>query len=210
MYTRVVTMERGPKKIKLVGCVHIAPQEYFDKIQHELNEGLVLFESTSSKNAEKSELENLKNIYKTFGEITGMQFQKDALDYSNPEWINSDLSIEILEMSNEKFKIMNGEKMSRAIEHLESLDYETREKFAKIFKKFLNIMPIMKYIVPMKLGPSIIGLRNDKVIIDTFEQMVDHDFITIAYGEGHLNDFIKKFKKFKFKVTETRRVMVNG
>jgi len=201
-------MERGNKKIKLVGCVHIAPQSYFDKLQHELEEGLVLFESTSSKNGENEQLSNLKTVYGIFSEITGLMFQKDALDYSNPEWVNSDLSIEILESSNEKFKVMSTEKVSDAVEMLENLGEEGKERIASVFKWFLKLIPIMRGIVPSRLGPTIIGLRNDKVIIDTFEQMIDHDFITIAYGEGHIKDFIKKFKKFKFKVTEVRKIMV--
>jgi hypothetical protein len=91
---------------------------------------------------------------------------------------------------------------------MESMDVRDIEKFSFIFKTAMKLIPIVKFFKLGKSSHSLIGLRNDKVIIDTFEQMVDHNFITIAYGEAHLGDFIKKFKKFGFEVTEKHKVCV--
>ncbi len=84
--------------IRLVGVTHLGSAEYYRALQNLLDaQPLVLFEGVGA--ADKQFIANRNNQYAlqpALARALGLRFQLDAINYSSPHFINSDLSVEEL------------------------------------------------------------------------------------------------------------------
>jgi hypothetical protein len=84
--------------IRLVGVTHLGSTDYYQALQHRLDaQPLVLFEGVGATN--KQFIATRNNQYAlqpALARALGLRFQLDAINYSSPHFINSDLSVEEL------------------------------------------------------------------------------------------------------------------
>jgi hypothetical protein len=101
----------GKPDVWLVGAVHVAEARYYQEIQEILDaREVVLYEGVKpSKDAPKltpeevkAQQEKEKGLYTTFSEVLGLDFQQAHINYTNPAWINSDLTWEEMDALNKK------------------------------------------------------------------------------------------------------------
>src|SRR6266481_7250373 len=113
--SRKFVSRRGKRPfIWLTGVSHIGEPKYFAALQHHLDaQTLVLFEGINDSRAARSSSnsetnleaepvqsggsrEKLSSLQVSMAETLGLAFQLEAIDYSRPNFLNSDLSVQQL------------------------------------------------------------------------------------------------------------------
>lgn|GEM_PF-1765333 len=97
----------GKPDVWLVGAAHIGQKDYYSQIQNLLNaQDTVLFEGVSPKGTDgkpaKVDPKGQPMVYQVVAKFIGLDYQLADIDYSKPNWINSDLTIDELEVINRK------------------------------------------------------------------------------------------------------------
>lgn len=91
----VYTSPTSNVEIVLYGVVHIAEEEYFDQVQQHLDGyDVVLFEGVSPTEGIEPD-DTMKAIGKlqgVMGELLGLQFQKDGIDYTRTNLVHADMT----------------------------------------------------------------------------------------------------------------------
>ncbi len=84
--------------IRLVGVTHLGTTDYYQALQQRLDaQPLVLFEGVGAADKQfVSKRDNQYALQPALARALGLRFQLDAIDYSSPQFINSDLSVEEL------------------------------------------------------------------------------------------------------------------
>jgi plasmid stabilization system protein ParE len=80
-------------RIRLVGAIHIGDLEYYRTLQKELLDpaDVVLFEGVKYEGGE--EPPDLGGLYSSIGEILGLGFQKDGIDYHAKNFVHCDVTV---------------------------------------------------------------------------------------------------------------------
>ncbi|MBM3846347.1 MAG: hypothetical protein FJ405_08680, partial [Verrucomicrobia bacterium] len=110
------SQDRRKPALWLVGAVHVADPEYYDRLQELLDRmTLVLFEGVRSRDAGAArEVENRSeasagSLQASLAEALGISFQLDKIDYSRAHFRNSDLSVaELTEWLSQESREMGG------------------------------------------------------------------------------------------------------
>ncbi len=92
---------RHPSKdveIVLYGVVHIADADYYARVQRDLDSyDVVLYEGVApGKEAPTAEDKSLGELQKVMGEMLGLTFQKDGIDYTRPNLVHADMNMDQL------------------------------------------------------------------------------------------------------------------
>ncbi len=91
----VYTSPTSGVEIVLYGVVHIAEEEYFDQVQRHLDSyDVVLFEGVSPTEGIEPD-DTMKAIGKlqgVMGELLGLQFQKDGINYTRSNLVHADMT----------------------------------------------------------------------------------------------------------------------
>jgi hypothetical protein len=210
MQTRAVKLVpqngSGPE-IWLVGVAHIGRPEYYKSIQTLLDaQSLVLFEGVKPKGSQPSTPASFankdKSMYHAFADAVGLDFQLFDIDYSKPNFQNSDLSWdEVNDLAAKQGKEAQG-KVSM-IEKLISPDSPIKPLLAMI-KEDPGSQEAMRVVLVEALakpgmmmsflgeGTSnvIVKKRNEKVLQDLKGEMT-RPSIAIFYGAAHMPDMEK-------------------
>ena len=92
----------GRPDVWLVGAAHIGQKDYYSQIQSLLNQqDVVLFEGVMPKGTNgrpaKVDPKAQPMVYQVVAKFIGLEYQLADIDYSKPNWINSDLTIDQLD-----------------------------------------------------------------------------------------------------------------
>jgi hypothetical protein len=87
--------------IVLYGVVHIADAEFYAKVQRDLDSyTTVLFEGVGPGREAPTEADkSLSDIQKTMGEMLGLTFQKDGIDYTHQNLVHADMNMDELKQA---------------------------------------------------------------------------------------------------------------
>lgn len=218
--------ENGGKTLVLQGMRHVAPKDFFNKIQAQINEGerngaLVLFEGVKGPFEEEKmtedeikifeTLKTIVGLYPVLASIVGEELQKSLLVYPDKA-INVDVSMdELIKRLNDNNFLSN--------EIVEALEDVTGEKIlAKInplvrfaIKKVMQNAQLEDLVtehieeVDMSLFPTINQWRSEKAIEMFFEivkKESDRNEFIMIYGNGHLKEMKNLLVKYRWNIIE--------
>ncbi len=98
LQTGIVRYARGGRIVDLVGAVHLADPEYFDKLNTQLKQyDVVLYEMVGGAFAERDqregapEIAQVKMLQGLVNRILGMEYQTEGIDYGQPNFVHADI-----------------------------------------------------------------------------------------------------------------------
>lgn len=208
--------------VVLVGAVHVGDKEYYKKVQAELDTyDAVLYEGVKQGTKVNPETKVLNTIQHLMGDVLGLQFQKDGIDYTRKNLIHADITIDELD---EK---LDGESIVPFGQYIKSehFDYlkpildtvgpvlkqcipeEVRNRLKAQLARSLSQADVSKQLSP-QMFKAIVEDRN-KIVIDTLQKTVkdspEKKNIAVFYGCAHNLDlqrrliklgYIEKFKRW--------------
>ena len=226
---------KGPG-IWLTGVSHIGESNYFARLQEHLEaQTLVLFEGISDRSVGPADTSHgpnsagsgdtaperkgkLSSLQLSMADSLGLAFQLEAIDYTRPNFRNSDLSVQQLrELVAETgagasfeslLNIMEGGSWLDAILQMVLRFLGTNPKFQGLSK-----LALMETIGQIRGDPSelrglppqlkqllevLIARRNAKVIADLKEQIQRvgrRSSIAVFYGTGHMPDMEQRLRR---------------
>ncbi|MDX9912127.1 MAG: hypothetical protein RBS39_09875 [Phycisphaerales bacterium] len=229
----------GGPRVALVGAVHVGQREYYQALQDDMSAyDVVLFEGVGGgpnanrlrsaregENAEAGDAANEdatqhdahdrpagdapKGVQARLAEALGLVFQLDGIDYTRPNWRNSDMTIDEVRAElaespagaaagEQIFGALSGQGMSARITNLilrfvEKSD--TARQAARVFMiDVLEMSDEMLLSMPGGMGDLMRVLivdRNEKVLTDLraiAENEPEVKSVAVFYGAGHLMD----------------------
>jgi len=226
---------KGPA-IWLTGVSHIGESNYFARLQKHLEaQTLVLFEGISDRSVGPADTSHgpnsagsgdsaperkgkLSSLQLSMADSLGLAFQLEAIDYTRPNFRNSDLSVQQLrELVAETgagasfeslLNLMEGGSWLDAILQMVLRFLGTNPKFQGLSK-----LALMETIGQIRGDPSelrglppqlkqllevLIARRNAKVIADLKEQIQRvgrRSSIAVFYGTGHMPDMEQRLRR---------------
>lgn len=92
------THPTSKQQIVLYGVVHIAEAEYYARVQQDLDSyTTVLFEGVAPGKEQPTEADqSLGEMQKAMGEMLGLSFQKDGIDYTRKNLVHADMTMDQL------------------------------------------------------------------------------------------------------------------
>jgi hypothetical protein len=212
--------------VVLYGVVHIAEADYYARVQQDLDSyTTVLYEGVAPGSQEPTEADkSLGDLQKVMGEMLGLTFQKDGIDYTRSNLVHADMNMDEL-----KERLGGGTINPMG----QMLSEEQLKSMAPIFKLFAGFGKMMMKSNPElrdrtkaqfaqqmagadmgKLGGQmgermarvILIDRNEvamKVLGQQLEQQ-DDGSIAIFYGAAHMPDLEQRLEAQGFTLTEKR------
>jgi ATP/ADP translocase len=196
--TNIKKYTRDNKIITLVGMCHIGTEAYYKETQREITEtcsDVVLCEGLSGMEF------NLTSMYRAIAKAIGLVMQKDFL-FPRDNFITSDVDYSLL-------KSVNGSEL-KAMKKLEETESEMFELIKIISEsKFLKALVLMvlkfgdiiKAISDKSDDFAVLQFRNNNVIQEAFQQLIENDSVSIVYGQGHMNGIESFLREAGFKCT---------
>lgn len=209
-------------KVTLYGVVHIADPAYYARVQEDLNRfDTVLYEGVKNGTRVNPETKILNAIQTGMGRILGLVFQKEGIDYSQPNLVHADIDADQLQesMGDQPLTPFGG------------LSEETQAQVAPILEvagqfvtQLLNANPQLQDSLKMTVGSQIAGadmeaqmspdmykaivIDRNQIVMDVLAaQLRDHPekkSIAIFYGAGHMEDFVTRFEALGYQQTSQR------
>lgn len=209
--------------VTLYGVVHVADAEYYKRVQQDLDKyDAVLYEGIKTDQKPNPETKGLNAIQKLLGNILGLQFQKDGIDYKRPNLVHADITFEELNKSmdgqsitpfgqylnDDNLKIFTSftELAGDLIKSIMDAQPELRSSLKAQFAQQLNSADVTKILNP-KMYQSIVVERN-QIVINVLEKQLkecpDKKTYAIFYGAAHMPDFNSRLEKLGYKKTTHR------
>lgn len=213
-------------KVTLYGAVHIGDPEYYAQVQKDLDGyDVVLYEGVKTGSQVNAETKILNVIQKGFGNVLGLSFQKDGIDYTRPNLRHADIDIEQLQES------MQGEQLTP----FGGMSGETTDKLLPLLEmagdfigKFLASNPQFQAQLKTQLAQGLanadmqaslnpqmyqaIVIDRNKIVIDVLQKQMQEEpakaNIGIFYGAGHNEDLTKRLTDLGF--TQSNQRWVTG
>lgn len=224
------TRDGSDVQIVLYGVVHIGEAAYYERVQQDLDSyDVVLWEGVKPEDPSKVDesAANLGKLQQTMGELLGLTFQKDGIDYTRKNLVHAD-------MTWEQFQAALGDGKEGGLSPFGNfIDAETLEKMApmiemaaRIGKAFMEGNPEMrdnfKLQMARQLGGDIdLGAQlgekvaqvileeRNKVAMKVLETELDKrqsGSIAIFYGAAHMPDFEARLAAMGYHRTDKRWV----
>lgn len=221
---------RGNQRAILQGMIHVAPEQFYKKIQEDLNLAakngdLIFFEGvtkgslkepfrTPNERKIKSFLLSLFSLYPVFAKSFGWAQQKEKITYPKKA-INADLNIDTvvsrLHRNGFTCNILHFLMCVASLEELASVtSLQSVAKNVVIKKKdFLKtsmVGDLFKWFFFRKAFPVILDDRNLVAVdkIHRYAETPKHKRnIFVHYGEAHMKGLVKLFQQRGWKVIET-------
>lgn len=211
-------------KVTLYGAVHIGDPEYYAHVQKDLDGyDVVLYEGVKTGSQVNAETKILNVIQKGFGNVLGLSFQKDGIDYTRPNLRHADIDIEQLQES------MQGEQLTP----FGGMSGETTDKLLPLLDlagdfigKFLASNPQFQAQLKTQLAQGLanadmraslnpqmyqaIVIDRNKIVIDVLQKQMQEEpaktNIGIFYGAGHNEDLTERLQTLGFTRSNQRWV----
>lgn len=213
-------------EIVLYGVVHIADAEYYARVQRDLDSyDVVLYEGVApGSEAPTEEDKSLGELQMAMGEMLGLTFQKDGIDYTRPNLVHADMNMDQLKEAmgggsiNPMGQFMDAEQMKRMAPMM---------KMAASFGKMLMEQnPEMRNNLKMQMGgqlgnadsdqlaqglgqdaAKVILIDRNKVVMDVLARQMEttkSGTIAIFYGAAHMPDFVERLGQLGFTIQSKR------
>jgi len=209
--------------ITLYGVVHVADESYYKKVQADLDKfDVVLYEGVKSGTQPNSETKILNTFQHLMGDVLDLKFQKDCIDYTRPNLVHADISIDKLQES------LNGESITPMGQYLKGDQFDTFKPFIEmagnLVKELLKQNPqlqnelknnlgnqLSKADISEQLSPQLkkaIVLDRNQIVIETFQKQLkltpEKKTYCVFYGAAHMPDLESRLKEMGFKEKSKR------
>ncbi|MEZ6185981.1 MAG: hypothetical protein R3F62_13350 [Planctomycetota bacterium] len=215
-------------EIVLYGVVHIADKTYFDRVQVDLDGyTTVLFEGVAPGKKQVEPDESLKSIGEmqgAMGEMLGLTFQKDGIDYKQGgNMVHADMNTDQLmeALGGQSMNPLGGimdEGQMKAMAPMMKMFMQLGKQLTKNNPKMQNMLKMQfarqlgggggaqAQMMEGKFGKVILQDRNAVVmnVLDTQLQKQKKGTIAIFYGAAHMPDFIERLGKLGWGQTSKR------
>ncbi len=232
LQTAYATYESPDSKVKitLYGVVHIADQAYYERVQKDLDgHDTVLFEAVTPEDPSKvpEEAASIGKLQKTMGELLGLTFQKDGIDYTRKNLVHAD-------MTWEQFQAALGGNAGGLSPLGNFIDADTLEQLApflemaaKIGKFFLDGNPEMRDGMKLQMARQLSGqmdqmeemmgadmmrvilVERNKVALEVLAKQLEKQedgSIAVFYGAAHMPDMQERLEKLGWKQVDKKWV----
>ena len=210
-------------KVILYSVVHVADQSYYDKVQKDLaNCDTVLYEGIKQGTEPNEGTKGLNSIQKLMGDVLGLTFQKDGIDYNQKNFVHADVDMDTLKKS------MKGESINPFDRFISPEMLQQLGPFLSLASEFLKLymesQPGLQDSLKVQMGQQLsqtdvsaqLSPQMKKAILDDRNEIVENILverlqthpqdkrIIIFYGAAHNNDFNKRLKRLGFVETSKR------
>jgi hypothetical protein len=210
-------------KVTLYGVVHIADMSYYQQVQKDLAKfDTVLYEGIKPDEKPNQSTVLLNTMQKLFGDVLGLTFQKDGINYVQENYVHADISISELreKMNGQPLTPLDGAISPETLERVKPLlDVGT-----KLVKILMDNKPELRNSIKMQFGSQLgnsdiskqlkpemhkaIVLDRNQIVMDVLDRELEEKptkkSIVIFYGAGHNADFVKRFKERGYTQTSKR------
>jgi hypothetical protein len=209
--------------IILYGVVHVADQAYYSQVQKDLaTYDSVLYEGVKQGATPNKETKGLNSIQKLMGDVLGLTFQKDGINYVDQEnFVHADIDIDTLQ------KKMKGESLNPLEKYVRPETLRNLgpllEMASGLIKVYMDSNPDLRANLQMQMAQNLtqtdieaalppqmrqaIIIDRNQIVMDVLaEQLKDptKKKIAIFYGAGHMPDLLTRLEAEGFKKTTTR------
>lgn len=197
-------------EVILYGVVHIADADYYARVQQDLNSySVVLFEGVApGKEGPTEEDKGLGELQGAMGEMLGLTFQKDGIDYTQKNLVHADMNMDQLKEAmgggsiNPLGQLMGADQMKNMAPFMKML--------ATMGKAFMENNPAMRDQMKMQMAQQLsradmgalqqglgekaaeaILYKRNAVVLEKLEQQLQttkSGTVAIFYGAAHMPD----------------------
>lgn len=221
LQTAVAHFSHPDKEVEIVlyGVVHIADKAYYDAVQRDLDSyDVVLYEGVApGKTAPTEADKGLGEMQKAMGELLGLTFQKDGINYTRKNLVHADMNMDQLKEAmggntiNPMGQMVSPEQLKQMGPMLKSL--------AQLGKASPGMQRMFKTMMAKQLGNAnlnnalgakatqVILIERNKVVMKVLEKQLKKTTkgrIAIFYGAAHNPDFEQRFAKMGWSRTSKR------
>lgn len=209
LQTAVAHFRHPDKDVEVVlyGVVHIADADYYARVQRDLDSyDVVLYEGVAPGKTKPTEADkSLGEMQKVMGEMLGLTFQKDGIDYTRPNLVHADMDMDRLK------ELMGGKTINPLGQVMSGDQMKTMLPMLKMMGKFGAMLmknnPAMQDSLKLKMASQMgnadmsgalgeqatqaILYERNKVVIDKLREQLEvttHGRIAIFYGAAHNPD----------------------
>lgn len=212
--------------VVLYGVVHIAEAEYYARVQQDLDSyTTVLYEGVAPGKDEPTEADkSLGDLQKAMGEMLGLTFQKDGINYTRQNLVHADMTMDQLK---EK---MGGGSINPMGQFMDEKQLKTMAPFLRMAagfgKMLMQAQPEMRDRLKRQMAQQLAGadmqqlggqmgekmaqvilIDRNVVCMEVLERQLQtqHDgSIAIFYGAAHMPDLEARLEAQGFTLTEKR------
>lgn len=209
-------------EIVLYGVVHVAEAEFFAQVQRELDSyTTVLFEGVAPGKEEPTVADrSLGDMQVALGELLGLTFQKDGIDYTHPNLVHADMTMDQVK------EALGGRSVSPFGQFMSEEQLAQMGPMLKMFASFGKAMmagnPRMRDQLKLQLATQLsaaetgaMGQQMEQVILydrnrvcfDVLASQLEKQTsgsIAIFYGAAHMPDMEKRLVEMGFARTSKR------
>lgn len=225
LQTAVAHFTHPDSKVEIVlyGVVHIADKAYYKAVQKDLDSySVVLYEGVApGKTKPTAQDKSLGNMQKMMGELLGLSFQKDGIDYKRKNLVHADMNMDQLKkaLGGNSLNPMGGmvgkDQMKQLAPMMKMISQfgkmfmermpQMRDRFKLMMGKQLGTANLNKA-MPGNFGKVILIDRN-KVVMKVLAKQLEKTksgTVAIFYGAAHNPDFQQRLGKLGWKVKSKR------
>jgi hypothetical protein len=173
-------------ELVLYGAVHIADKAYYKAVQKDLDAcDVVLYEGVSASPDMKPDetMKSIGEMQTTMGQMLGLTFQKDGINYKAKNLVHADMTAE------ELLKATDGD-ISKA---LPGMDMFKNPETMKMLK------PMLKMMKGMKLPP----MMRDPLKLQMAKQLANADMASLPGGDDAMKILVGERNKVALKVLDS-------
>lgn len=203
--------EKTGVKVVLYGVVHIADASYYKAVQADLDSyDAVLYEGVKPPEGvkpEDSEMSGLGDIQKTMGELMGLTFQKDGINYHAKNLVHADMSFDQMQKASggDMSKVMPGAGMFGP--QMMKMIGGLMKSLGPMVVNYMNSNPAAQNSLKLQAAQQMIGqldtmmsgefhrvivVERNKVALEVLDKELANrkeGTLAIFYGAAHNKDF---------------------
>ena len=215
----------GAPDIDLVGAIHIAQADYYQRLQQRLDQSdLVLFEGVTARKSDGTPTggEN-KGAYKRMADSLGLVVQNSGIDYSRKSFRRCDLSLEEMVALLDQEIAQGGAKGAAAADAKKEFDgiksmLSGKSLLTNLVIGLVGTSPLLREQVLMMTVSSGLGNSEEKQLSPRLKQLIlqdrnahvsgelrkllisssKHRRIAIFFGAAHLPDFERRLRSMGY------------
>lgn len=209
--------------VTLYGVVHIADAEYYKIVQTDLDKfDVVLYEGVKPRVKVNKETKILNVIQHLTGDLLGLDFQLESIDYTRKNLVHADIDMEDLE------ERMKDQEVTPFGQFLKGDNLDFLKPILKVagplLKEFMKSQPQIQNQLKDNLGKQLseadisnqlspqlyesIVVERNKIVLrimkEQFAKTPEKKTYSIFYGAAHMPDFEERLEKLGFKKTNKR------
>lgn len=225
LQTAVATFKHPDKDVEIVlyGVVHIADKAYYQSVQRDLDSyDVVLYEGVApGKTQPTEEDKSLGTMQKMMGELLGLTFQKDGIDYTRKNLVHADMNMDEFKKAmggnsiNPLGGVMDKNQMRQMLPQM--------KQFSQFGKALMESMPAMRDNFKMMMGSQlgnadlsnalgqkatqVILIERNKVVMKKLAEQLTKTTkgrVAIFYGAAHNPDFEQRLGKLGWTLQSKR------